>query len=204
MVRITPAEKTAKTIGLISILSILTAAGWGQEKQATLEFAPARSTVSFTLGDVLHTVHGTFNLKSGTVHFDPSSNAISGMIIVDATSGDSGSNARDRKMHKDVLESSKYSEVNFRPDRVEGKVSLEGPSEVQVHGMFGIHGSEHEITVPVHVELAPDHWSLTAHFEVPYVSWGLKDPSTFILRVAKGVVIDLQAAGSNPGNAQSQ
>src|SRR6185437_10834040 len=41
------------------------------------------------------------------------------------------------------------------------------------------------------VELAPDHWSLTVHFAVPYVKWGMKDPSTFILRVEKAVDIDL-------------
>ena len=64
--------------------------------------------------------------------------------------------------------------------------------------MFGIHGDEHEITVPAQVELAPDHWSLTVHFKVPYVKWGMKDPSTFVLRVDKTVAIDLRASGSNP------
>ena len=69
---------------------------------------------------------------------------------------------------------------------------------MQVHGVFVIHGAEHEITVPSQVELAPDHWNLTVHFDVPYVKWGLKDPSTFILRVEKTVDIDLHASGSSP------
>ena len=29
----------------------------------SIELDPGRSTVSFTLGDVLHTVHGTFKLE---------------------------------------------------------------------------------------------------------------------------------------------
>jgi len=50
-------------------------------------------------------VHGTFQLKSGTIRFDPATSTASGAVIVDVTSGASGSAARDRKMHKDVLES---------------------------------------------------------------------------------------------------
>ncbi len=181
-------------------LFILLAAthSWGQAQEATLNFVPAQTTVDFTLGDVLHTVHGSFRLKAGQVRFDPATNSISGEIVVDAPSGNSGSTGRDRKMHKEILQSARYSEVTFRPDRVDGKVLATGRSAVQVHGMFGILGAEHEITVPAQVELAPDHWSLTVHFAVPYVKWGMKDPSTFILRVEKTVDIDLSAQGPSP------
>lgn len=184
------------------LLSLAATFALGQAQEATLNFVPAQTTINFTLGDVLHTVHGSFNLKSGQIHFVPASSAISGEIVVDATSGSSGSGARDRKMHKEILESARYSEVTFLPDRVEGKVQTAGASTVQVHGMFGIHGAEHEITVPAQIELTPDRWSLTVHFSVPYVTWGMKDPSTFILRVEKTVGIDLHAQGTNPWTAQ--
>ena len=184
------------------LLGLAAALARGQAQEATLNFVPAQTTVNFTLGDVLHTVHGSFNLKFGQVHFAPASNAISGEIVVDAASGNSGSTTRDRKMHKEILESARYSELTFRPDRVEGRVLALGTSLVQVHGMFGIHGTEHEITVPAQVELASDHWSLTVHFVVPYAKWGMKDPSTFILRVEKTVDIDLYALGPNPWIAQ--
>ena len=188
---------TANPIILIFIC-LLAALAAGQTQEATLNFVPAQTTVNFTLADVLHTVHGSFKLKAGQIHFAPDTNAISGEIVVDATSGNSDSTSRDGKMHKDILESARYSEVTFRPDRVEGKVVVPGTSQVQVHGMFGIHGAEHEITVPAQVELVSDHWSLTVHFAVPYVKWGMRDPSTFILRVGKTVDIDLHALGPNP------
>jgi len=187
---------------LLILLALAGTAPSSQAQETRLSFVRSQTTVNFTLGDVLHTVHGTFNLKSGQVQFNPATNAISGNIVVDATSGDSGSGARDKKMHKEILESARYSDITFRPDRVDGKVSPQGSSTVQVHGMFGIHGAEHEITVPAQVDLAPDHWSLAVHFDVPYVKWGMRDPSNFILKVEKTVAIDLHAAGENPWSAQ--
>jgi len=192
---------TAKPITPIFLFLVATLA-WGQAQEATLNFVPAQTRVNFTLGDVLHTVHGSFKLKACQIRFAPASNAISGEIVVDAASGNSDNTSRDRKMHKEILESTRYSEVTFRPDRVEGKVLALGTSLVQVHGRFGIHGAEHEIIVPAQVELAADHWSLTVHFAVPYVKWGMKDPSTFILRVEKSVAIDLHALGPSPWAAQ--
>ena len=52
--------------------------------------------------------------------------------MVDAKSGESGNGMRDRKMHQEVLESERYPEITFRPDRVEGAMSL--PGEVLCDG----------------------------------------------------------------------
>jgi polyisoprenoid-binding protein YceI len=152
--------------------------------------------VKFTLGDVLHTVHGTFQLKRGTLQFDPASEKISGEIVVDTRSGESGSNMRDRKMHKEILESERYPKISFRPDHIEGAVASEGKSSVKVHGMFNIHGVDREITVPADVEMGPDRWSAIVHFTVPYAKWGMKNPSTFFLRVNDFVEIDIAATGA--------
>lgn len=165
-------------------------------QQSALDLDPARTSVKFTLGDVLHTVHGTFQLKRGALQFDPATGKISGEIVVDAKSGESGSGMRDRKMHKEVLESQRYPEISFHPDRVDGAVAAEGKSAVKVHGLFGIHGAEHEMTVPAEVEMSAGHWAVTVHFTVPYAKWGMKNPSTLFLRVSDSVEIDLAAAGS--------
>jgi polyisoprenoid-binding protein YceI len=160
------------------------------------ELDPQHTTVGFTLGDVLHTVQGTFHLKRGSLRLDPASKKLTGEIVVDAKSGESGSGMRDRKMHREVLESDRFPEITFRPDHVEGTVALQGKSSVKVHGVFSIHGSDHELTAPADLDVSSDRWTATIHFAVPYASWGMKNPSTFFLRVNGTVDIDLTAAGT--------
>ncbi|MGA9040883.1 MAG: YceI family protein [Terriglobales bacterium] len=175
----------------------------GHAQELALDFVPAKTSVKFTLGDTIHTVHGEFDLKRGGIRFNPATGAITGEVVVDATSGRTGNGMRDRKMHKDILESSSYREIVFRPDRVDGKVSTQGKSNIQVHGIFSIHGADHEITIPIEVDVAQDHWTATGHFVVPYQKWGIKNPSTFILRVSESVEIEVQASGADPWAASA-
>lgn len=164
-------------------------------QDSTFHLDPQRTTINFTLGDVLHTVHGTFHLKEGTLRLAAASGKLTGEVVVDARSGESGNGMRDRKMHKEVLESDRYPEITFRPDRVDGEVTTQGKSSVRVHGIFTIHGSDHELTVPAEVQMAPGYWTATLHFAVPYAQWGMKNPSTMFLRVSESVDIDLTASG---------
>ncbi len=182
-----------RILSLAVVLLALAVLAAAQDSDYQLD--PAQSTVKFMLGDVLHSVHGTFKVKQGDLQVE-TDGRVSGQIVVDATSGDSGSGMRDRKMHKEVLESARYPEISFRPDRIEGPVAASGKSSVMVHGMFNIHGTEREITVPAQVETTPDHWAATVHFSVPYQKWGMKNPSTLFLRVSDTVEIDLVAAGT--------
>ncbi len=192
----TPAffPRRVRWLVLIAFLAVAGMVAAGQDVALGLD--SQHTTLNFTLGDVLHTVHGTFRLKQASLRLDPASGKLTGEIVVDAKSGESGNGMRDRKMHREVLESDRYPEIVFRPDRVEGTVSLQGKSSVHVHGIFAIHGAEHELTVPAEVEVASDHWTATLHFAVPYVSWGMKNPSTLFLRVSEAVDIDLSAAGT--------
>src|SRR5579859_5348426 len=145
------------------------AAATVHSQELRLQFDPSKTTIAFTLGDVLHTVHGSFQLKSGDVQYKIAGRSVSGNLVVDATSGQSGNHSRDHKMHKEILESARFPEIIFRPDRVEGNVSALGASTIQVHGIFSIHGADHEVTMPVKVEVFPDHWTADTHFTIPYV-----------------------------------
>jgi polyisoprenoid-binding protein YceI len=159
--------------------------------EAPLRLDASASKVEFQLSSVLHTVHGEFRLKEGTLQFDASTGKIAGQVLVDARSGQSGNTSRDARMHREILETERYPEIAFRPDRVEGAVAPAGVSQVKIHGVFSIHGGSHEITVPAEVRMAGGGYDVTAHFDVPYVKWGIKNPSTFILRVSETAQITI-------------
>ncbi|HMK21824.1 MAG TPA: YceI family protein [Terriglobales bacterium] len=156
---------------------------------------PAQTTANFTLSATLHSVHGAFRSKQCELRFDPATGVISGEIVFDATSGNTGNEGRDKKMHNDVLESGRYPEIAFRPDRVEGKVADGVASSLTVHGMFRIHGVEHELNIPVDAKLASDHWEAHAQFKIPYIRWGMKNPSKAFLRVGDTVEVEFQGEG---------
>jgi len=161
-----------------------------------LQLDPARSGADITLAGNLHTVKGAFLLKRGAIHFDPASGKAGGEVAFDATSGKTGNSSRDNKMHKDVIESGRYPEIAFRPDRAAGELAASGASTLQVHGMFTMHGAEHEVTFPVEVTFAGSAWTAKASFQVPYVRWGMKNPSKLFLRVDDVVQVQFHASGS--------
>ena len=164
-------------------------------EQRTFVADPGRSNVEFTLGDVLHTVHGTFKLKSGTLTFDNKTGSASGELVVDAGSGDSGSKARDNKMKKEILETQKYPEIVFMPQQLKGTVPAEGKSQVELDGIMMLHGQSHPMALAVPLDIHDGEASAELHFTVPYVKWGLKNPSTFILRVSQTVDILVHVNG---------
>jgi polyisoprenoid-binding protein YceI len=181
------------TAAIVAGLSPALAAASTLGPETVLQLDPARTTVQFTLGDILHTVHGNFKLRRGAIRFDPATGRIAGEVVVDATSGASGSEGRDRRMHKNILESARYPDIVFTPDRVEGAVSPQGTSQLQVHGMFRIHGAAHEITLPVLVQMDNGRATAITHFSIPYVKWGMRNPSTLFLRVSDKVDLDITA-----------
>jgi len=201
-----PLSTTALALMALLTLSALPqhAAPQTAPDELVLTLDPVASKVSWTLDSSLHTVHGTFALKSGTLRVHPATGKASGEIAANATSGNSGNDSRDKKMHREVLESNRYAEIIFRPDRIEGKIATPGTSSLQVHGTFVLHGAEHELTVPVQAELGTDHWTGSSKFSIPFIDWGLKNPSNFLLKVDHAVNIELELRGSLQSYAAPQ
>jgi len=162
-------------------------------QQVELRFDPAHTTIDFTLDATMHTVHGSFQLVSGMVRYDPATGEASGTVVVDARSGDSGNEKRDRDMHDKVLESDAHPTIVLVPERVDGELPQAGRADITVVGSFLIGGSTHTVEIPFAVTVAGNALELQGRFEVPYVEWGLKDPSKFLLRVAKEVAVVIAA-----------
>ena len=195
---------SASAVAVLALALFLSAAPAPPRHQETsvapselvLTLDPAQSKVHFNVDSTLHTVHGTFSVKSGTVHFDPQTGKAGGEIVVNATSGDSGSTSRDARMHKEILETKKYPDAVFHPSQIEGQVASVGACDVKLRGTISLHGADHELTALIHANLASDHWTGTANFEIPYITWGIKDPSNFFLKVKPVVNVELEMAGS--------
>jgi polyisoprenoid-binding protein YceI len=166
------------------------------QAQDKLSLDTSRSEVHFTLTDTLHIVHGTFHLQQGDITFDPATGRANGSIVVDALSGQSGNSIRDHRMAKDELKAPDFKTVAFAPTRFTGTFNLTGDSTLQVHGLFTLLGTPHEIDVPMQVQVSGDQIHAVGSFAVPYVQWGLKDPSTFMIHVEKEVHVDLDLSGT--------
>lgn len=183
------------SLALFAAVTSLAFAPAGHAQEIAAQLDPAQSKIEFTLGSTLHTVEGTFKLKSGAIRYDPSSGKMSGSIVIDATSGESGNDGRDRKMHREILESGKYPVIVFAPREGKGDFNPKSPSKLDVSGQFTLHGQDHEMTLPVEIQPSGRQLSLTTHITIPYIKWGLKNPSTFILRASDKVEIDIRAVG---------
>ena len=191
-------KSTFKFVFLALVAAVVPAA---LAQHQTFNANPDASQVAFALAGTGHHVNGAFHVQSCSVNFDRTAMSISGSVVVAAGSGNSGEPSRDKKMNSDVLDATHFAEVSFAPKSYQGTIAASGDSTIQVAGVFTLHGTPHDLTVPMQIHI--DGTSLTAktHFKVPYVQWGLKDPSIFVLKVAKEVDIDLRLVGSlSPSN----
>lgn len=186
--------KTFASPALLALLLSFPLAASAQRQLFTVN--PDASRVDFALTGTGHEVHGTFHVASGAIQFDRATAKTSGSVVVSAASGDSGDKGRDKNMHSQVLDVEHYADVTFQPQSYQGTLATSGDSTIQVTGVFTLHGTPHDLTVPMQVHIEGDKITAKGSFIVPYVKWGLKDPSIFILKVAKEVHIDLTLAGT--------
>jgi polyisoprenoid-binding protein YceI len=178
-----------------SLLTLVcfTPLAWAAEQTLCLD--PAGSRVSFHLDATLHAAEGTLALERGEIRFDLESGAAAGEIVIDATSANTDNDGRDKKLHREVLESATYPEVVFRPTSVKANVDDRGTGTVTLTGVVAIHGGEHEVQVTATVSRDSDRIRAEGMLSVPYVAWGMHDPSVFVLRVAKVVEVSFTITG---------
>ena len=161
----------------------------------TFAVNPDTSEVRMKLNTTHEVVYGTFHIQSGSIDFDRSGGRIAGQVIVAAGSGKTGNGSRDKKMDKDILKVDQYTTVSFSPKAYTGTIAPSGDSTIQVEGVFTLLSTPHDLTIPMQVHIDGSKATVKAAFTVPYVQWGLKNPSFLIWKAENDVAIDLNLAG---------
>ena len=157
------------------------------------------TTIQWTLRGSAHNAHGTFQIKGGLITFNPATGVADGEILVDVATGASGNAARDGRMRSEVLETQKYPTAFFHPTLVTGTLKPGNTERLTMQGTLNIHGADHPLILKIDAKQQGTVLAATTHFLIPYVAWGMKDPSMFVFRVARQVEVDVTAHGSIEG-----
>jgi polyisoprenoid-binding protein YceI len=182
-----------KAFAVLALAVMLAPAALAQHQ--TFAVNPDASEVKITLKTTHEVVNGAFHLQSGVVEFDRSNPKMSGSVVVLAGSGKTGNGSRDKKMNKEILQVEQHATVSFEPKSYAGVIAASGDSTIQVTGIFTLLGAPHEITIPMLIHLEGSTATAKAHFVLPYIQWGLKDPSFLFWKADKDVAIDLFLTG---------
>jgi polyisoprenoid-binding protein YceI len=182
-----------KSFLVLALAVILGPAALAQHQ--TFAVNPDASDVKMKLNTTHEVVNGTFHIQSGSINFDRAASHISGIVIVAAGSGKTGNDSRDKKMNKDILKVEQYTTVSFAPKTYTGTIAPSGDSTIQVSGVFTLLGTPHDLTIPMQIHLDGSKATAKAQFVIPYVQWGLKNPSFMFWKADNDVAIDLNLVG---------
>lgn len=182
-----------KSFALLALAVILGPAALAQHQTFTVN--PDTSEIKMTLNTTHEVVNGSFHLQSGSINFDRTASTISGIVIVAAGTGKTGNDSRDKKMDKDILKADEFATVSFAPKTYSGTIAASGDSSINVRGVFTLLGTAHDLTIPMQIHIDGSKVTVKGQFVVPYVNWGLKNPSFLIWKAENDVAIDINLVG---------
>jgi polyisoprenoid-binding protein YceI len=182
-----------KSFVVLALAVVLAPAVFAQH--LTFAVNPDTSEVKMKLNTTHEIVNGIFRVQSGSITFDRTASHISGIVIVAAGSGKTGNDSRDKKMNKDILKVDQFATVSFAPKTYNGMIAASGDSTIQVSGVFTLLGTAHDLTIPMQIHVDGMKATAKAQFVVPYVQWGLKNPSFLIWKAENDIAIDLNLVG---------
>ncbi len=193
--RISRGHRLGLAASLLLASAVAATSVTAEDRAGRLTLDPHHTVVAFHLGSRLHDVHGTFAVREGALTVDAATGAADGTVIVDATSGESGNASRDGRMASAVLESAHFPEIRFRATHVDGGQRPDGTFSGTLHGVLTLHGAEHPLAVAIDGRVVGDELTAHGRFSVPYIAWGLADPSVLMLTVAQTVDVDVTTTG---------
>jgi polyisoprenoid-binding protein YceI len=151
------------------------------------------------------TATGSFQLIKGDIDGDPQNPAATGHVklVINATTYDSGSDARDRAVLGAALETAKYQMIIFDSTGVEDvKIDAPGVSgSATIVGNLTLHGTTRVMRVPVRVALSTDgQFSADGEVTFRYTDFGVKRPRfLFVAPAGDEVTIAFRVVAQRPG-----
>jgi polyisoprenoid-binding protein YceI len=182
-----------KSFAVLALALMFTPAALAQHQ--TFAVNPDASDVKMKLNTTHEVVNGTFHIQSGSIEFDRGNPKMSGSVAVLAGSGKTGNDSRDKKMNKDILKVDQYTTVSFAAKTYTGTIAPSGDSTIQVSGVLTLLGTPHDLTIPMQIHIDVSKATATTQFVVPYVQWGLKNPSFMFWKAENDVAIVLDLVG---------
>jgi polyisoprenoid-binding protein YceI len=142
---------------------------------------PAKADAGFDLKATLHTVHGQTNQVKGEVRVREEADGVlslSGTIEIVAATLDTGNSSRDKTMRNDSLAVEQYPVISLQPARYD-------PKSGTLTGALTIRGVTKPTTIAAKLTPQGDRILATGTFDVPWLDFGVPDPSFAIVRVEK-------------------
>ena len=142
---------------------------------------PAKAETAFDLKATLHTVHGRTNQVKGEVRVHDEADgtlAMSGRIEIAAATLDTGNSSRDKTMRAESLAVEQYPVITLAPERFDPKTGT-------LTGTLTIRGVTKPTTIAMTLDRQADRVTVTGTFDVPWLDFGVPDPSFAIVRVEK-------------------
>ncbi|HJQ97528.1 MAG TPA: YceI family protein [Candidatus Polarisedimenticolaceae bacterium] len=142
---------------------------------------PAKADAGFDLKATMHTVHGHTNQVRGEVRVRDEAGgalAMSGTIEIVAATLETGNASRDKTMRGESLAVEQYPVITLAPERFDPKTGT-------LTGTLTIRGVTKPTTIALTLDRQADRVTATGTFDVPWLDFGVPDPSFAIVRVEK-------------------
>jgi polyisoprenoid-binding protein YceI len=151
---------------------------------------PAACVAGFDLKATGHTVHGTTANVTGEVVVKPDTAdalKLSGKISIGAASLATGNDKRDATMHSKSLLVSSFPTIVFEPERFtpSGPAAPSGAIVGTLTGRITIRGQSRPQKMSATLTPRGDRIVAAGTFDVPWLEFGVPDPSFFVVRVEK-------------------
>ncbi len=163
-------------------------AGVGAETLLKFQIDPARSDVRFDGETRLHNLDGVAKAFQGEMEAPASlfGEGVSGRVVIDPSSIDTGNSLRDRQMRNRTLEVEKFPEIVFLIDGAESEgetVAQADSMNLILSGRLVLHGITQEKRFSVTVLREGEELVLSGRFSLHLSEHQIPDPSTFFNHV---------------------